>query len=292
MTRTENRLLLIDPYKNLLQAYSLLLGELGFPLDTALSLEEAQAHLAKKEYALIISELLYPPRDCLNFWEETKRRKPDTFVIVMTDSILTDYDYKEFFERGADDLVSKPCSPEKLLIHIRRGLRYRDLQVTGNRLKRLALMDPLTEAANKVVLGSEYFRQCLRQEMKKAKRHGEPLSLVWVNTTNAGHVDTPFREFIKELAGLLGRNIREEDLLGREEGALALILPKTGREGTRFLTERLTGTLRNHLPFQKAPFHSLFKKLEFKSYTYPDKTDLPESYTELLTEIAQSDSLH
>jgi PleD family two-component response regulator len=292
LTRSEHPLLLIDPYKNLLQAYALLLGDLGFPVDTAFNLQEARARLAENKYALIVCELLYPPKICLNFWQESKRENPDTFFIVLTDMDLTDEDYKTFFDSGIDDLLEKPCSPEKLLVRIRRGLRYRDLRVTVDRLKNLALMDPLTESAKKVVLDAGYFRQCLRQEMKKARRHREPFSLVMINNAGGADKDDHTGKFVIELAGLLGRNTREEDLLGRDRDAFGLILPRTGREGSQVLTDRLNGVLRKHPAFQEGPFWELVQRINFETCTYPDQTDLPEPYAGLLAENPRETALH
>lgn len=292
MTRSKDPLLLIDPYKNLLQAYSLLLGELGFPLDTATSLQEAQSLLSGGKYALIISEILYPLEKWLPFWRETKKENPEAFLLVLTDMVLNDQDYGKFFDSGADDLVGKPCSPEKLLIHIRRGLHYRDLKVTADRLKKLALLDPLTEAARKVILDSAYFRQCLRQEMKKARRHRESFSLVMVNAAKRIDQENDSEEFIHELAVLLGRNTREEDLLGREGQAFGLILPRTGKEGSQVLTDRLNGALHQYPPFQEGPLRELLNQINFETFTYPEQSDLPEPFSRLLTENSLLSSLH
>ena len=60
MIQSENSLLLVDPYQNLLQAYRILFEQVGLPVETAVSLEEAQRNLKEKEYALIMAELFLP----------------------------------------------------------------------------------------------------------------------------------------------------------------------------------------------------------------------------------------
>ena len=43
MIQSENTLLLVDPYQNLLHAYRLLFEQVGLSVETAATLEEAQA---------------------------------------------------------------------------------------------------------------------------------------------------------------------------------------------------------------------------------------------------------
>ena len=87
MIQSENSLLLVDPYKNLLHAYRILFEQVGLSVETAVNLEEAQERLKDREYALVMAELFLPDVKGLNFWQEIKNSHPETYLILMTDAL-------------------------------------------------------------------------------------------------------------------------------------------------------------------------------------------------------------
>ena len=178
MIQSENSLLLVDPYKNLLHAYRILFEQVGLSVETAVNLEEAQERLKDREYALVMAELFLPDLKGLNFWQETKNNHPETYLILMTDAPVDEEGYERIFNSGADDLIIKPFPPEKLLVHVRRGLRQRASILRQKKMARLALLDPICEAQDLVIVNHDYFKRCFRRELKRARRHQDPLSLV------------------------------------------------------------------------------------------------------------------
>jgi PleD family two-component response regulator len=292
LSRSDNSILLIDPYKNLLEAFQLLFKQLEFTVDAARTLTEAQGLLSENNYSIILSEFLFPLETCLNFWQETKNKNPETFLTVVTDVVMTDELYQKLFEFGADDLIRKPVSPERLLVHIRRGLHYRELQINREQMEQLALMDPISMAAKKIILSSGYFRKCLRAELKKARRHQEPISLLLVKPSAKENINNKMGDFIAEVAKILGQNTREEDLIGKENGAFGLILYRTDQTGSRVLEDRLNRLIQDHPTFQGEFFQGLLKNIIFESFTYPNQTEMPEPFTEILTEVIRDNPLH
>ena len=138
-------LLLVDPYKNLLHAYRLLFDQVGLSVKTAATLEEAKSTLGEKGYGLVLSELFLPGIDALSFWKDMKSRHPETYLILLTDSTVDEEGYERIFDSGADDLIAKPFPPEKLLVHVRRGLQHRALIMEQERLVRLNVVDPISQ---------------------------------------------------------------------------------------------------------------------------------------------------
>jgi DNA-binding response OmpR family regulator len=56
-----------------------------------------------------------------------KHQSPETYIIMVTHAEIDKTTYEALFEIGLDDLIFKPCPPERILVHIRKGIRQRDL---------------------------------------------------------------------------------------------------------------------------------------------------------------------
>ena len=61
----ENRILLIDPFRNLVNAYRVILEARGYFVDTAKNLNEAIQRLSVRPYSVILTEY-FPPFECAN----------------------------------------------------------------------------------------------------------------------------------------------------------------------------------------------------------------------------------
>ncbi len=289
MIQSENSLLLVDPYKNLLHAYRILFEQVGLLVETAVNLEEARRSLKDKEYALIMADLFLPDFEGLNFWEEIKKGHPETYLILMTDTSVDEEGYERILNSGVDELIIKPFSPEKLLVHIRRGLQHR---ASILKQKKMALLDPICESPDLSVLNQDYFKKCFRQELKRARRHQDPLSLVIIKANTFDTERDGKKDFLKELAQLLRSSTREEDVIGRENGGFGILLYKTGHEGSRVLEQRLANLIQNHRPFQSERLQSLVENLEIQSFTYPELWKIPEPFSRIASDLNQGIPFH
>ena len=55
-----NWILLIDPFKNLLNAYRMILGEEKYLVETTSNLKDAYEFIKKRQYSVIITEYIPP----------------------------------------------------------------------------------------------------------------------------------------------------------------------------------------------------------------------------------------
>lgn len=293
MIQSENSLLLVDPYKNLLHAYRILFEQEGLSVETAVNLKEAQQRLKDREYALVMAELFLPDPKGLNFWQETKNSHPETCLILMTDAPVDEEGYERIFNSGADDLIIKPFPPEKLLVHVRRGLRQRASILRQKKMGRLALLDPICEARDLVILNPDYFKRCFRRELKRARRHQDPLSLVIIQAKTFDGLENDGKNgFLAELAQLLSRSTREEDVIGRENGGFGILLYKTGHEGSRVLEQRLSDLIQNYRPFQSERLQSFVENLQIQSFTYPEQWKVPEPFSRIAGDLNSEIPFH
>ena len=292
MIRSENSLLLVDPYKNLLHAYRILFEEVGLPVETALNLEQAQGRLKDKEYSLVMAELFLPDPKGLTFWQETKINHPETYLILMTDAQVDEEGYARIFNSGADDLITKPFPPEKLLVHVRRGLQQRASILRQKKMAHLALLDPICESQDSAILNQGYFKQCFRRELKRARRHQDPLSLVIIKAKTFEPEEDGKKDFLTELAKLVRKSTREEDVIGRENGGFGILFYKTGHEGSRVLEQRLSDLIQNHQPFQSEGLQSMIENLQIQSFTYPEQWKIPEPFSRIASDLIQGIPFH
>ena len=296
MIRVGDPLLLVDPYKNLLHAYRILFEQEGLSVETAASLEEARSNLNRRSYAIILAEHLMPEADSLVFWKEIKSRHPELYLILLTDALVDEEDYERLFNAGVDDLFIKPFPPKKLFVHVRRGLRQRALILQQRKQDQLALMDPISLTIEQIILSTDYFKRCFRQELKRAKRHQDPLSIILLKTSQPENQLEEKNPFLMEVAKLLREVTREEDLIGRENGGFGILLYKTDQQGSKLLIARLSHLLQNHRPFRKEKYQSLLSGLKFHPLTIPiegpNEGRMPKPFSRILRDVNREISVH
>ncbi len=82
------------------------------------------------DIALLILDIMMPTIDG---WEVCRRiRERSTVPVIMLTARSTEYDQLTAFDAGADDYVTKPCSPSVLMKRVAALLRRRDTQPENN----------------------------------------------------------------------------------------------------------------------------------------------------------------
>jgi PleD family two-component response regulator len=278
-------ILLVDPFRNLLNAYRMILEEEGYLVETASSLKEAFSFISERAYSAVLSEVLVPLGETCRMIQEVREHHPSTLLLMVTNALIDDVTYERLLEAGADDILSKPCSPGRILTRIRKGLREetgggRDAQEGDS------MLAPLTGQTGQPVFTPSYFRKCLRREIKRARRHRHPVSLLWVEVPSGGGEAAGADAFRPRLVSELRAHIREEDFMGRENGNLGILLPDTDQEGARAVVSRLSGLVQT-LPDIRTGDHSgkLAPELSFGVFTYPGFFSVPPPLREVVDEV-------
>lgn len=146
------------------------------------------------------------------------------------------------------DMADKPFDDEHMQLaftvgeHLGLALANLDLQ---EKLREQAIRDPLTGLHNR-----RYLEECMPQEMMRAKRHGQPLSVLMLDmdhfklfNDNFGHDAGDY--VLKSLASLLNDCLRGEDTscrIGGEE--MAVLLPATDALAAGVVAKRLCEEVR------------------------------------------------
>lgn len=259
----------------------MILEEYGFRVETAVSLEEGAGLCFSDKHDVIITEFFPPPEKTLAFIKRMIELDHKPYLILSTSFIIDDQTHQRLFQAGLDDLLIKPYGRKTLWAHVQKGLERREQRLSTS------LPSPSLAAPESFgVLTRENFSRFVRREIKKAKRHQEPFSLILLKLPSQERLGSTFPIFYQELTALLRKSVREEDLIGRENGNLGIILEKTDERGSKVLGERLIAMMTNHPAFQTDPsFQSILKELVLEYYTFPHTHDVPSFIKALITEI-------
>lgn len=282
----QNWILLVDPFKNLIDVYRMILESEKYFIETANNFEEALLRFSKREYAVVITEYFQEIAESYSIIPWVKNNFPETYIIMVTYKNIDDQTYDNLFETGLDDLIFKPYSLERILVHIKKGIRQRNVLLKKKELEKQSVLDPVASQIQKYILGQTYFKKCLRQELKRAKRHHHPLSLLVIQVPPREKVGSHFDNFFAEVANILRGYTREEDIVGRENGNFGVLLPETDQPGSRVVLQRLSNLIQTYQAFHHDKnLEPVLQDLSFQSFTYPQDFSVPKSLKTVLEEI-------
>jgi len=279
-------ILLMDPFENVLTIYRMVLEEEGFQVDIVTDLKKSSQFFSEKEYPIVIMEYSNSFDDTIHFIQEIKKAVPETYIILNTSNIIDDSTYKRLFESGLDDYLLKPYAPEKLLIHIRRGLKQRGLILENREQEQQSFFEPMAQKVQQEIVNPLYFKKELRRELKKAKRHQNPMSLLLLKIPSQELMGDRYEPFYGDLVKILKGALREEDIVGKENEKLGIILSQTDQTGSQVLGQRLSEEIQSHPSFKSDTFlEPILKDLSLQYYTFPSQSESPEFMNPLLDGI-------
>jgi DNA-binding response OmpR family regulator len=284
-------ILLLDPFENVLNIYKMVLEGENYKVDTANDLKEALQCLSNKRYSVVIMEF-FPPMDAVSQWIElVKNNAPEIFIIMNTSTGIDDFSYEKLFALGLDDYLLKPYAPGKLLVHVKKAMRQREILLESQEKEKQSLVDPLAYKDQQIIFKQTFFKTLIRQELKKAKRHQQPLSLLLLKIPTQETLGSQYEPFYRNLMKIIRNSVREEDLLGRENGHLGILLNQTDQMGSQILSDRLTKLIQSHptLETDISP-DSIVKDLSFHNYTFSSQGETRSELLDLVLKEIETPS--
>ena len=270
-------ILLIDPFKNLLNAYRMILEEEKYLVETAGTIKEAYLLFDKRSYSVVLMEYLPPFEAFQKMIQWMKEKSSETYIMVVTNATVDEKTYERVFDIGVDDFILKPYAPQKIITRIKKGLRQREVIAKVNQLERLNLLDPIARNIEELIFSKIFLKRCLRQELKKSRRHCHPFSILLIQIPAKEKGGERYDHFYGELARRIRKFIREEDLMIKNNGEIALLLPDTNQMGSQVLGGRLSHLIRNDPSWISDDLlRTMVQASSIQCFTYPDQFDLPE----------------
>lgn len=132
---TPPRVLIVDDEDVLRETLAEFLAQEGFPVRAAATAQKALELVGQEHFDIVFCDLQLPDQDGLRLMEKILQVSPDTFVLVLTAYGSLDTAV-EAFKRGAHDYLTKPVRFEELLVKLQQLMRYRQLHLENQWLRR------------------------------------------------------------------------------------------------------------------------------------------------------------
>jgi diguanylate cyclase (GGDEF)-like protein len=144
------------------------------------------------------------------------------------------------------------------------------------RTEQLTITDDLTKLFN-----SRYLNLYISREIKRCKRHGIPLSVIFLDLDGFKSVNDAYGHLagsrtLTEVGGILVEAVRESDILARYGGdEFVVVLPETPPSGALVIAERIRKAIESH-SFLKDQGLEARISASFGIASYPDHALTPE----------------
>jgi DNA-binding NtrC family response regulator len=128
-------ILIVDDEKLIRDNLAEFLGQEGFAVTACGSAEEALKRAQTQRFDVALCDFQLPGLDGLELLDRLLKISPDTFVVLIT-AFGTVENAVAAFQRGAHDYLMKPILLDEVLAKIRRLLKFRDLHLENQWLRR------------------------------------------------------------------------------------------------------------------------------------------------------------
>jgi putative two-component system response regulator len=122
----DSRILAVDDEEMIRNVLRRMLEKAGYLCDTADSAGEAIGKMAKRPYAVVLTDIMMPGMSGMEFLELIRKRDDEIAVIMLT--ALNDIDLSiRALKAGAYDYITKPFRLDDVLVSIEKALQKRAL---------------------------------------------------------------------------------------------------------------------------------------------------------------------
>jgi len=123
------------------------------------TIERALTNFQEFEVSGLITEDQINHTNVSEIIRELKKDFPELYVMMLTAENLEEREYKKMMNAGIDDLFLKPISTEKILIHLKKGLRHRKVLLQKKRLEQRLSEMRANRNIQEIALGRESLGQ-------------------------------------------------------------------------------------------------------------------------------------
>jgi DNA-binding NtrC family response regulator len=237
------RILIVDDDQGTLASLSRAFALEGYTALTASSAARALERLGEEPVDAVLSDVVMPEMDGLEFLAQARQRAPHVPFILMSGQASLETAVKAT-RMGALDFVEKPVGLDRLLLTLRNALRLDHLERENRELQRFWL-DEVS------LIGDTPPMRGLRSLIERAAPSDVPILVLGENGTGKELVARAIHElsarrgqpFVRMNCAAVPSELVESELFGHEKGAFSgAIAQRRGRfeqadGGTLFLDE-------------------------------------------------------
>jgi DNA-binding NtrC family response regulator len=128
-------ILLLDTEPNIQWTLKTFLESEKYVVQTVNSIEGALKSFKESKISALITEYWIDDSSTLETIRVFKRIFPESYVMVITCENIKESEYEEVMKTGVGDFFIKPISSQKILLHLKKGLKQRNLLLQKNRLE-------------------------------------------------------------------------------------------------------------------------------------------------------------
>ncbi len=119
----QDRVLVVEDDQDIAGILKVHLAELALNVDHVTSAELALQEMAKKQYSLLMLDIMLPGMDGLTLCRKVKDKSPEQSILMLT-ARTAEMDRILGLEMGADDYITKPFSTRELQARVKAQLRH------------------------------------------------------------------------------------------------------------------------------------------------------------------------
>lgn len=234
-------LLIVDDEASLRDFMTIVFEEEGWQVQSAASLAEARAVLARGEPDLVLCDVMVPDGSGIDFLREAKAQMPSLPFIMIT-AYTSTKTAVDALKAGAFDYIAKPFDIDELKIIVRKAVERKELEDENLHL-RTALEERFTFAN---IIGRSPKMQDIFSIVQRIARTQSTVLLSGESGTGkeliarAIHYNSGRRgKFVSINCGALPETLLESELFGHERGAFTGAI----REKRGLFTEADRGTI-------------------------------------------------
>ena len=245
------QVLLIENNKESIDFITNTLKESNYSVWISKDVTEAMELLRQRKFAVALSEMRISSLDGRQLIKEIKKVNPSISIVVITPYNLIS-EAIGTMEEGAFGYVTKPFNASEIRIVLEHALEEYYLRGAAGEKSyyhQLSLVDGLTGLYN-----HRHLYDVLQKELQRLREHPQHLSLLMLDIDNFKKYNDTYGHqagdvVLKDLAGLINRSIRSNDMAFRYGGEeFVIFFPETQKQNALLCAERILNLARLHLP--------------------------------------------
>ena len=138
---SKEAIVILDNESNTLWTLKTILESEDYKVLSAPTIEEALKNFYEFEVSGLITEYWVHHSSTLETIRQFKKMFPEAYVMMLTNTETRENEYEEIIVAGTDDFFQKPFSINKVLLHLRKGLKQRQnliqKKITAEELNRI-----------------------------------------------------------------------------------------------------------------------------------------------------------